>query len=121
MREDARGILPMRLYNDTDRATVEYATANASNTASIVIAADPEEFWNLDFIAWSVDSKPSGTILTVEDTTDNAILFRQEMKADDTFGSVLTFGRGLQGALNTEITVSLTGTKMVKDLTVQYA
>ena len=111
----------MRLYNDTERATVEYATANASNTATISIAADPEEFWNIDFIVWSVDKKPSGCVLTVEDTTNNTVLLRQEMKADDTFGDVLTFGRGMQCELNAAIEITFTGTKMVKDLTVQYA
>jgi hypothetical protein len=111
----------MRLYNDTERANVVFTDADNSNTATITIVADPEEFWNIDFIGWSVDQKPSNTVLTVEDTTANAVLFRQEMKADDKFGEVILFGRGLQCEMNSAIEITLTGDKMHKDLTVQYS
>ena len=112
----------MRLYNDTDRATVDYATANASNAAVVTVAADPEEFWAIEFVGWSVDKKPSDVSLTIEDVTNQTVLYKAVMKADDTFNDVITFGsRGLQCEVNASIEITLTGTKMNKDLTVQYS
>lgn len=36
--------------------------ASANAAASVTIAADPDQFWVLDWIAWSYDGTPSGSL-----------------------------------------------------------
>ena len=112
----------MREYNDTDRGTVVYNTASDNNTAVVSIAADPDEYWAVQCIGWSFDKKPSGSKLTIEDTTNNTTLLDFTFKSDGDFCGVFEFGPvGLECAQNATIVVSLSGTKMTKNLTVQYA
>jgi len=105
-------------YADLDVMPVLSRDAEASGTPAIVtIAADPEEFWAIDWIAWSYAGTPTNGNLQV--TINGVVVFSIDITAGGP--GIFQFNRALYtGVKNQEVVITLADGGVANKVNVRY-
>jgi len=110
----------MKFLPDTTTVqSVEHDAAASGSDAEIALAADSDHYHVIDWCVWSYDSAPSSGLLTIQDTTLNAVLTKIHITAAGP-GGLFFSERGLRAPKGSAITITLDDGSAAKHLQVQY-